>query len=309
MGIIINLEELDRYLGKVEAVFDTELIMKQEVTNESIIKYYEESEFGYHAIHSAEGSIHMALNFDGSFSKDGYYEQGRTVNRQLTLTNAKKILELASGNGFNSIFLAQNNPDVNFEGIDLSPSHVAMATKKADELNLKNVCFNIESFQSLSFPEKLFDILFEVESICHASDMRLALTEAYRVLKPNGRFILFDGFRKRDFEKLSPNIRRASKLVEISMAVGKGIEIDKWLALAHEAGFIEVEVSEISEAIMPNLKRFQRLARGYFKYSRVANVILQQLPPELVMNSIAGLLMPFTISLGAQGYYRIVLEK
>jgi ubiquinone/menaquinone biosynthesis C-methylase UbiE len=139
--------------------------------------------------------------------------------------------------------------------------------------------------------------------------MELALSEAYRILRPGGEFVLFDGFRKSGFDSLDPDLKTAAKLVETSMAVGKPLIIDDFLQIASHVGFKATEVKDISQAIMPNLGKFQFLARGYFKYPMLSRLILGLLPPYLVKNSISGLLMPFTLKANAQGYYEITLKR
>ena len=307
MKRISDPKELDKYLNKISRVFDIDSILSQEIGTEYVVDYYVQSNHGYHIFHSTEGSVHMALNFDGVFNTDGYYEQARIVNKSINELGAKRVLELGSGKGFNSIFLAKHNPDVEFIGIDLVPLHVSQAQQEGK--GVTNLRFQIGNLQALEFASQTFDLLFEVESICHATDAKLALSESYRVLKPGGRFIVFNGFRKPGFEQLEANLQIASKLVEASMAVDHPWIIEEWIDVACEVGFKEIEVRDVSHAIMPNLARFQILARGYFKYPRVARAILHHTSTYLVKNSIAGLLMPFTIEAGAQGYYIITLER
>jgi SAM-dependent methyltransferase len=154
-----------------------------------------------------------------------------------------------------------------------------------------------------------FELVFEVESICHAADMIQVLSEAYRVLKPGGRFVVIDGFRQPGFDQLDDDIQTAARLVEITLSVSHPWIIDEWLALAQSIGFDVSEVEDVSEAIIPNLMRFQFLARGYYKLPCLSNLLLRVLPLHLVKNSVAGLLMPFTVRARAQGYYIITLSR
>jgi ubiquinone/menaquinone biosynthesis C-methylase UbiE len=249
----------------------------------------------------------MALNFDGVFNRDGYYEQARIVDEHIHGLNAKRVLELASGKGFNSAFLAERNPTVDFTGVDLTPSHVFVSSKRAT--NIPNLHFELGSFQNLTYETQTFDLLFEVESICHATDMKSAISEAFRVLKPGGYFVLFDGFRKPEFSNFTPDQKTAAQLTELAMAVGKPWQIDHWLEIVQSVGFTVNMVKDISQAIMPNLMRFQFLASGFFKSPMMSKAILNLLPDYLVQNAIAGLLMPFTVTAGLQGYYKIVLTR
>ena len=91
----------------------------------------------------------MAMNYNGILNEDGYYEQARIVSRHIDELHADNVLELASGKGFNSVFLARQYPHVRFRGIDITPSHVSQAQSRAT--GLTNLSFEIGNFQALSF--------------------------------------------------------------------------------------------------------------------------------------------------------------
>ncbi len=300
-------DELSKYLRKVERVFHIREFVEKDIEFQDIADYYRESEPGYSFFHSANGSIHMALNPDGKFDRAGYYGQARIVQGYLDRTGAKNVLELASGRGFNSAFLAGTNRETRFTGIDLTPEHVENARQRAK--GMPNLEFRQGNFQDLPFQDGSMDLVFEVESICHAIDMSKALSEARRVLKPGGTFIVIDGFRSQDFESFPEDLRTAAKLAEVSMAVGRPWKIDDWIELGRATGFKLEELEDLSMAIMPNLMRFQFLARGFFKFAPVSRLLLKTLPYYLVQNAIAGIFMPFTIAAGLQRYYKAVLVR
>jgi ubiquinone/menaquinone biosynthesis C-methylase UbiE len=299
--------ELEKYLNKIKQVFDIGELSRQNISQRDVIDYYVESEVGYNFFHSSEGAIHMALNYDGKFDSEGYYGQAQIVQKHINKSCSHRVLELGSGKGFNTIYLARQNKSVKFIGIDITHKHVAFAQNKSQ--GLANLYFGLGDFHELNFKDESFDLVFEVESICHARDMHKVLSEIHRVLKPGGRFISFDGYRKVGLDQFDDKIKLAARLVEIAMAISHPWVIDDWLHLAQGIGFEIFSVDELSEAIMPNLLKFQLLARGYFKFPTLSHALLRVMPPNLAKNSIAGLLMPFTIRMGAQGYYNIVLKR
>lgn len=299
--------ELIKYLTKVNKLFDLKQFLDQEINSQDVINYYRGSNLGYRIFHSSNGSIHMALNPDGNFNKDGYFGQAQVIQEVISKMRVERVLELASGKGFNSIYLAKQNPDVHFWGIDLTPEHVKYSESKGHEI--VNLEFQQGNFQELNYQDLRFDIVFEIESICHATDMEKALSETYRILRPGGCFIVIDGFRCADFDSFTIDLKTAAKLTESSMAVGKPWKINEWTSLCEKVGF-KVEIMEdLSKAIMPNLLRFQYLARGFFKYPALSKILIKILPFSLVQNVIAGVLMPFTIGAGLQRYYKIILNR
>lgn len=213
----LNLEELQCHLDRINDIFGITDILNQDITRDFIKDYYDDSSLGYTFFHSQEGSVHMALNYDGKFDKEGYYEQVRIIDFFIKENGGiNDVLELGSGKGFNTMYLSRKNKDLKFKAIDLTPEFVEKAAKESK--NTPNAQFKIGDFHELLYPNESFDLVFEIEAVCHAYDIKKVISEAYRVLKPGGHFILFDGFRQPNFPDLDTRLIKASRLVEISMA-------------------------------------------------------------------------------------------
>lgn len=300
-------KDLEISLQKISNIFSIQDLRQVEVSHRLVERYYARCSAAYRFLHSSEGSVHMALNFDGKFQKSGYLGQATIISKYLGENKAKDVLELGSGKGFNCLYLSRKNPQANFHGIDLSDSHLRVA--KRNGRKQKNLKFSKANFQELPFSADRFDLIFEVESVCHALDMRAALSSGFRVLKPGGTFILFDGFRKTGFNNLDKNLQIAAELVEKSMVVESFWLLKSWKDLAKEVGFEVVEAKDLSAAILPNLLRLKKISDKYFNRPILARCLALMFPSPLVKNSIAGLLMPTTVQGNAHGYYKIILKK
>ncbi|MBD2425275.1 class I SAM-dependent methyltransferase [Phormidium sp. FACHB-1136] len=308
-NLLMPSSELRKKLDKIEKVFDADQVLAMDVDQSVIVDYYTQSNPGYSQFHSTDGSVHMALNFDGKFDQQGYYGQAKLVQQQIDQINPTQVLELACGKGFNSVYLATQNPDIEFLGLDLTPVHVEIASQTARDRDLKNLMIQQGDFHHLNYPDHSLDIIFVVESLCHATNTPQVLEESHRVLRPGGMFIVIDGFRKKPSEAITEDEQKAAILVEKAMAVEKGLTLDDFLNLAHQAGFADQDYQDLSDAIMPNLKRLEGLARKFFRFPFLARRTAKLLPPYLVKNTIAGLLMPTTVSNGIHGYFVVNLTK
>ncbi len=71
---------LEEHLALIEKIFETEKILNKDINRTKIQKYYRDSNFGYNLVHSSEGSVHMAINYDGAFHEDGYYQQVKEID-------------------------------------------------------------------------------------------------------------------------------------------------------------------------------------------------------------------------------------
>ena len=300
MGIDFkSLDELRNYLTKAERIFGSPSFQQ-----EAGVSQFQKNTFSDKFFHSTTGSNH-ALNFDGNFNPDGYLGQAKLVQAYINKIGATRVLELASGKGVNSFYLARQNPNVTFVGIDLTPEHVKFSQSRAKDLF--NLTFQQGNFQDLQFQAASFEIVFEVESLCHSTDMEKALHEVQRVLKPGGYFVVIEAFRSPRFETFSDDLKTAAKLSDVAMGIGNSWKIDEWQRLCEKIGFKIIECDDLSAAIMPNLLRFQPLARGFFKFPKLTRMFLKTLPYSLIQSASLGSFTPFAVGAGLQHYYKIIL--
>lgn len=289
--------------------FDLKRLIRRRVDPQSVRDHYIRIRTVYELVQPEAGSAHLALNFDGRYSLDGHYTHARMVHEHINEIQAGQVLELASGKGFNTLYLAERNRQVAFAGIELTPLHGELAQQQARSRSLGNVSFRIGDFQTLPFEAQQFDLLFVIEGLCHATDMRQALSEAWRVLKPGGRFIVFDGFRSDNFAQFDDIVKLAVLLAERSMAVGDTWELGAWLNAARNVGFEVMQTQDVSEGVQPHLREFERLAQRCYATPLLNYLVVQALPRDLVQNMIAGFLLPLVVKSGAQGYHIVVLER
>jgi ubiquinone/menaquinone biosynthesis C-methylase UbiE len=76
-------------------------------------------------------------------------------------------------------------------GIDPSPIFLERAHENFRGLD--NVTFAEGDARSLSFDDASFDVVLSHTVLCHVPDPEAALREAFRVLKPGGQIVVFDG--------------------------------------------------------------------------------------------------------------------
>lgn len=299
--------KLESYLDMIESVFDTDQLLDSDVDAFSTADYYGKSYWAYHFIHSTQGSIHMSMNFDGEFDKSGYYEQAKIVEKYISDQNSSNILELASGTGFNSVLLAKKHECKHFEGIDLTPKHVDVSKNKAS--GITNLEFHKGDFHDLQYEPSSFDIVFIVESLGHAQDLTKALTEAYRVLTQGGYFIVIDGFRNMTLSELSSNWAKATQLVEKTMSIPKFAMLGEFVERSRDVGFDVEAINDYSTPIMPTLRRYEDISKIYYNSWLIKTVLNSILPKKLLMNSVAGLLMPMTVGAEIHRYHQAALKK
>jgi len=300
---------LERAIARIDRLFGCDRILA-EFDADLTVPYYTQSELGYRLYHSVEDAIHMSLNFDGHFHAEGYYAQAKVVAEEIEKLGLSRVLELGCGKGFNSQFLADRFPKFQFVGIDLTPSHIAIANQKASHLS--NLKFQIGDFNGLDFPPQSFDLAFAVECLCHAPQPRIVLAEIFRLLRPGGKLVIFDGYRRGTLESFPQDLQTATQLIEVAMAVQGGFsELEHWTEIAKTVGFSVESREDLSVAIQPTLLRLRSLSVNFFQSYWRSKLLAWLLPKYLIRNSVAGLLMPFAVEVerGSLGYYQLILKR
>ena len=107
--------------------------------------------------------------------------------RALGFTGLGHVLDLGSGMGQWLRALAGMNEEVT--GLEYSPERVAVSSEIILRMELPNVRVIQGPAETQPFADHSFDAIFSY-SVLLLTDYRKALAEAYRVLKPGGRFYL-----------------------------------------------------------------------------------------------------------------------
>jgi O-antigen biosynthesis protein len=97
------------------------------------------------------------------------------------LCRGRDVLDVASGEGYGSAYLAQS-----VVGVDTSDEAVAHAT---DCYRLPNLQYVVADAAKLPFEDTSFDVVVSFETIEHLEDQTSFLKEVHRVLRPEGLFI------------------------------------------------------------------------------------------------------------------------
>ncbi|HJD62359.1 MAG TPA: bifunctional demethylmenaquinone methyltransferase/2-methoxy-6-polyprenyl-1,4-benzoquinol methylase UbiE [Rickettsia endosymbiont of Degeeriella rufa] len=116
--------------------------------------------------------------------------------RQIPNLNSN-ILDVASGSGDIALKLAKKAKDrssnISLTLSDINKEMLRQAKKKSIDLNLfQNLKFTVASAEELPFPDNSFDYYTIAFGIRNVPDINKALKEAYRILKPMGKFVCLE---------------------------------------------------------------------------------------------------------------------
>lgn len=102
-------------------------------------------------------------------------------------STGKNVLEIGTGNGAEGVMFALNG--AYYTGVDLTDAALEATRRHFSVMGLTGT-FQKENAEHLSFPDGSFDWVFSHGVLHHTPDIRAAIDEVYRVLKPDGRAIV-----------------------------------------------------------------------------------------------------------------------
>ena len=290
---------MKRYLKRIERFFDTEKIINENISLEYIKNYYRSSILAYKVLHTFRGYMHMGISFDGKYKVSDLLTSVKIVEEYINSRKISRVLELASGNGVNSSYIASRNPGLDIIGIDLSTN-----PKK----NVNGYRHINGDFHNLSvFPDKSFDLIFIIEAFCHSQNKEKVLEQCFNKLKKHGLFVIFDGYSRKS--KLSDKDMKTSALISKSMAVDRFISLKEFKTLVKEFNFKIIEEKDFSLNVLPNAERFRKISNVYFSSYLFHKVLTKIFPMIELQNLIALNLLSLSVKNNLLCYYMHVLEK
>ena len=143
------------------------------------------------------------------------------------------VLDLGSGGGIDVLLSARRvGPTGKAYGLDMTDDMLELARVNASKAGASNVEFLKGEIEHIPLPDASVDVIISNCVINLSADKRKVLREAFRVLKPGGRFAVSDVVVR---GPVPPDVRRSMELWVGCMA--GALEEAEFERLLREAGF------------------------------------------------------------------------
>ncbi len=148
------------------------------------------------------------------------------------------VLDLGSGGGIDVLLSARRvGPTGKAYGLDMTDDMLTLAQKNAAEAGVTNVQFLRGRIEEIPLPSASVDVIISNCVINLSGDKRTVLKEAFRVLKPGGRFAVSDVVVKGE---LPPDVKRSMELW-VGCVAG-ALSDTEFTTLLRDAGFEDASV-------------------------------------------------------------------
>lgn len=184
-------------------------------------------------------------------------EMNRQVFKHLQLKDEDVLIyDLGCGLAAPCRSLAKKFPGKNVKGITIVPWQIA----KANELNhTAGVDSSVEivlgDYTALPFADNSADSVYALESCCHCEglDKSAFIKEMFRVLKPGKRFVIVDGFIKRDPSLFSSVLRYCYREICKGWALPSFPHLGFMVDTINKYGGKEIEIKDFSYRVAPSV--------------------------------------------------------
>jgi len=156
----------------------------------------------------------------------------------LALEPGQTVLDLGSGGGGDVLLSAKRvGPTGKVYGLDMTDEMLALARENQRKAGATNVEFLKGTIEHIPLPDKSVDVIISNCVINLSNDKDAVLREAFRVLKPGGRFAVSDVIVRGD---VPADIRRNMELW-VGCIAG-ALEEKEYAAKLKAAGFTDIDV-------------------------------------------------------------------
>ena len=232
---------------------------------EAIVGYYDETWLDYRILWLNKDNLAVHFGYTDDRTRghtDALKNMNRVLADRVAIQPGERVLDAGCGVGGSSLWLATER-GAEVVGITLAARQAAMARSHAVERRLTDrVHFEVADFTATPFPDAAFDVVWAVESLCHAP-ARLPSTR--RLL---GCCVPVDGWS-------SPISSGSARPLDSTGERMLHEWLDGWAVpdidtpgehLDHlaSAGFVEPRLDDVTTHTRPSLRRLYRMA--YWTY-------------------------------------------
>jgi ubiquinone/menaquinone biosynthesis C-methylase UbiE len=154
------------------------------------------------------------------------------------LNSGETVLDLGSGGGIDVLLSAKRvGPAGKAYGLDMTDEMLALANENKRKAGVENVEFLKGEIERIPLPDNSVDVVISNCVINLSADKDAVLREAFRVLKPGGRFAVSDVVTRGE---MLPEIRQ-SVLLWVGCIAG-ALEESQYRDKLASAGFSQIEI-------------------------------------------------------------------
>ncbi len=241
---------------------DTLNQQRSNLRTESIVAYYDQTWLDYRIfwLNGSNLSIHFGYTDATTRSHaDALVNMNYVLAERVGIRPGERVLDAGCGVGGSSFWLV-NHRGADVVGITPVRSQVVQAQRFATRSKLvSHAHFAQADYANTVFPDASFDVVWSLESLCHAPDKAAFYREAARLLRPGGRLVVAEYIRA------ARPLATAGERVLHSWLNGWAIPDlatrEEHLSYMSAVGFSDIRFDDVTRHTRPSLRRLYQITR------------------------------------------------
>lgn len=219
-------------------------------------RYYDECQVDYSMIWGTDDHLSMHYGYHDEEHpgiEEAVINLTRVVATKAGIDEDDHVLDAGCGVGGSAVWIADNLgaevTGININGQQIEKARAGARREGVDDL----VDFEVMDYTSTEFDDDTFEVIWMVESACHADSKKELLEEMKRILKPDGRIVVADGFL--GHRNLTEEQREAVDGMLEGMAAPNLDTVDEFRENLRETGFSKVDFEDKFDSVKPSAKK------------------------------------------------------
>ncbi|MGH2406858.1 MAG: SAM-dependent methyltransferase [Candidatus Limnocylindrales bacterium] len=226
----------------------------------AVRKYYDATRLDYRFLwlNRRDQAMHFGYWSPGiGDHSESLVEMNRVLADRVGIGPGDTVFDAGCGVGGSAIWLALER-GARVMGLSPVPRQVADARRNARRSGAGDaVSFAVGDYAATDFDAGRFSVAWFLESLCHAPDKAAVLREAYRLLAPGGRIAICEYVRTRRPLDVGGEALLGAWLHNWAIPdIATAEELTDW---ARDAGFDDIEATDVTDAVRPSLERLHRI--------------------------------------------------
>ncbi len=228
----------------------------------AIVRYYDVLEPDYRYMWNLGRNVAMHFGYWDAATRslpEALERENAVLAELARVHRGTRVLDAGCGIGGSAIYLARHH-GCRVTGVTLSARQVRTAQRLARRAGVAGGTeFLCRDFQQTGFPDGAFDVVWALESVCHAPDKARLSREFFRVLAPGGRLVVADGFAAR--AHFAPADRALMDRWLRGWCVESLATLEEFTRALGAAGFVGVQVRDATPNVLPSSRHLYRWSR------------------------------------------------
>ncbi|MFW5929118.1 MAG: SAM-dependent methyltransferase [Halobacteriota archaeon] len=230
--------------------------MSSEEVVDRVNEYYDECQVDYAMMWGTNHHLSMHYGYHDDENRrlgDAVVNLNRVDADRADVGAGDRVLDAGCGVGGSAIWLASER-DAEVVGVNINANQIEKARRGAARHGVESRTeFHVADYVDTGLEDDSFDVVWLVESACHAEDKTELLREMYRVLRPGGRIVVADGLLGR--RDLSESEREGVDAMLEGMAAPNLTTVAEFREALYDVGFEDVEFEDRFDSVLPSARR------------------------------------------------------